>query len=75
MFMGWEIRSPPDVAKSDFICPSIGMCTSTRTAIDVACWPRDARMRLMKHDVNLGRAVFWDIKNRLPFRHHNRMGK
>ena len=20
------------------------------------CWPRDARMRLMKHDVNLGRA-------------------
>ena len=23
-------------------------------------------MRLMKHDVNLGRAVFWDIKSRLP---------
>lgn len=30
------------------------------------CWPRDARMRLMKHDVNLGRAVFWDMANRLP---------
>ncbi|PVV02805.1 hypothetical protein BB560_002731 [Smittium megazygosporum] len=30
------------------------------------CWPRDCRMRLMKHDVNMGRAVFWDIKNRLP---------
>jgi hypothetical protein len=30
------------------------------------CWPRDSRMRLMKHDVNLGRAAFWDIKNRLP---------
>lgn len=30
------------------------------------CWPRDARMRLMKHDVNLGRACFWDISNRLP---------
>ena len=30
------------------------------------CWPRDSRMRLTKHDVNLGRAVFWDIKNRLP---------
>jgi len=30
------------------------------------CWPRDARMRLMKHDVNLGRAVFWNIKNQLP---------
>ena len=30
------------------------------------CWPRDARMRLMKHDVNLGRATFWDLKNRLP---------
>lgn len=29
-------------------------------------WPRDARMRLVKHDVNLGRATFWDIKNRLP---------
>jgi pre-mRNA-processing factor 8 len=23
-------------------------------------------MRLMKHDVNLGRAVFWETKNRLP---------
>jgi pre-mRNA-processing factor 8 len=31
------------------------------------CWPRDARMRLMKHDVNLGRAVFWDIKVCLQF--------
>ncbi|KAL9939737.1 hypothetical protein V8E36_001554 [Tilletia maclaganii] len=30
------------------------------------CWPRDCRMRLIKHDVNLGRAAFWDIKNRLP---------
>eukprot|EP00286_Rhodomonas_abbreviata_P014338 CAMPEP_0181321322 /NCGR_PEP_ID=MMETSP1101-20121128/18616_1 /TAXON_ID=46948 /ORGANISM="Rhodomonas abbreviata, Strain Caron Lab Isolate" /LENGTH=2399 /DNA_ID=CAMNT_0023429127 /DNA_START=170 /DNA_END=7369 /DNA_ORIENTATION=+ len=30
------------------------------------CWPRDSRMRLMKHDVNLGRAVFWHIKNQLP---------
>ncbi|XP_023721205.2 pre-mRNA-processing-splicing factor 8-like [Cryptotermes secundus] len=30
------------------------------------CWPRDARMRLVKHDVNLGRAVFLYIKNRLP---------
>lgn len=23
-------------------------------------------MRLIKHDVNLGRAVFWDVKSRLP---------
>ena len=30
------------------------------------CWPRDARMRLMKHDVNLGRAVFWDMKVGVP---------
>lgn len=30
------------------------------------CWPRDCRMRRMKHDVNLGRATFWDIQNRLP---------
>jgi len=30
------------------------------------CWPRDCRMRLLRHDVNLGRAVFWDMKNRLP---------
>ncbi|CAA0831443.1 Pre-mRNA-processing-splicing factor [Striga hermonthica] len=30
------------------------------------CWPRADRMRLMKHDVNLGSSVFWDMKNRLP---------
>lgn len=30
------------------------------------CWPRDCRMRLVKHDVNLGRAVFWNVKNSLP---------
>ncbi|KAJ1723371.1 pre-mRNA-splicing factor 8 [Coemansia erecta] len=30
------------------------------------CWPRDSRMRLLRHDVNLGRAVFWDVRNRLP---------
>eukprot|EP00392_Amoebophrya_sp_AT5.2_P007183 g7197.t1 len=30
------------------------------------CWPRDCRMRRIKHDVNLGRAVFWEIQNRLP---------
>lgn len=30
------------------------------------CWPRDCRMRLMRHDVNLGRAVFWDLEGRLP---------
>jgi pre-mRNA-processing factor 8 len=30
------------------------------------CWPRDCRMRLLKRDVNLGRAIFWDISNRLP---------
>lgn len=30
------------------------------------CWPRDCRMRLVKHDVNLGRAAFWSVKNRLP---------
>ncbi|KAL9088513.1 MAG: hypothetical protein Q9159_003079 [Coniocarpon cinnabarinum] len=30
------------------------------------CWPRDSRMRLMRHDVNLGRATFWQLKNRLP---------
>ena len=25
------------------------------------CWPRDARMRLMKHDVNLGRFITLSI--------------
>lgn len=30
------------------------------------CWPRDCRMRLMRQDVNLGRAVYWELKNRLP---------
>ncbi|EPQ31507.1 uncharacterized protein PFL1_00840 [Pseudozyma flocculosa PF-1] len=29
------------------------------------CWPRDCRMRLVKHDVNLGLAVFWTVKNSL----------
>ncbi|AOW02650.1 uncharacterized protein YALI1_C15021g [Yarrowia lipolytica] len=30
------------------------------------CWPRDSRMRLMRSDVNLARAAFWEIQNRLP---------
>ena len=30
------------------------------------CWPKDSRMRLMRHDVNLGRAVFWEIASRIP---------
>ncbi|CCD23994.1 U4/U6-U5 snRNP complex subunit PRP8 NDAI_0C03340 [Naumovozyma dairenensis CBS 421] len=30
------------------------------------CWPRDARMRLLRQDVNLGRAVFWEIQGRVP---------
>lgn len=30
------------------------------------CWPRDARMRLMREDVNLGRAVFWEMQGRIP---------
>lgn len=30
------------------------------------CWPRESRMRLMRHDVNLGRAVFWEISGRIP---------
>lgn len=30
------------------------------------CWPRDARMRLLRPDVNLGRAVFWEMAGRLP---------
>ncbi|KAJ6264576.1 hypothetical protein Dda_0723 [Drechslerella dactyloides] len=30
------------------------------------CWPRDSRMRLMRHDVNLGKATWWLLANRLP---------
>ncbi len=30
------------------------------------CWPRASRMRLIRADVNLGRAVFWNVKNSLP---------
>lgn len=30
------------------------------------CWPKDARMRLMRQDVNLGRAVFWEIQGHVP---------
>ncbi|EMD31722.1 hypothetical protein CERSUDRAFT_100187 [Gelatoporia subvermispora B] len=33
---------------------------------DKRCWPRDCRMRLIKHDVNLGRVVFWNVKQSLP---------
>ena len=30
------------------------------------CWPQDCHMRLIKHDINLRRAVFWNIKQSLP---------
>lgn len=30
------------------------------------CWSKDSRMRLMRHDVNLGRAVHWEIAGRIP---------
>lgn len=30
------------------------------------CWPRDQRMKLMRHDVHLGRAVFWEMQGRVP---------
>ncbi|OWB80202.1 hypothetical protein B5S32_g4460 [[Candida] boidinii] len=30
------------------------------------CWPRDSRMKLMRHDVHLGRATFWEIQGRVP---------
>lgn len=30
------------------------------------CWPRDSRMRLMRQDVQLGRAIFWEIQGRVP---------
>lgn len=30
------------------------------------CWPRNMRMRLNKLDVNLGRSIFWEFKNRIP---------
>lgn len=30
------------------------------------CWPRDARMRLLRADVHLARAAFWQLRNRLP---------
>ncbi|SCU81555.1 LAME_0B07646g1_1 [Lachancea meyersii CBS 8951] len=30
------------------------------------CWPKDCRMRLVRGDVNLGRAVFWEVAGRVP---------
>lgn len=30
------------------------------------CWPRDSRMKLIRHDVHLGRACFWEIEGRVP---------
>lgn len=29
-------------------------------------WPKDQRMKLMRHDVNLGCAIFWEIRTRIP---------
>ena len=40
--------------------------TSVLSYKNKRCWPRDCRMRLFKYDVNLGRAVLWDLQNRLP---------
>ena len=31
------------------------------------CWLRDCYMRLIKHDINLGHAVFWNVKQGLPW--------
>ena len=31
------------------------------------CWPRDCHMRLIKHDVNLDPAVFWNVGQNLPW--------
>ena len=31
-----------------------------------SCFPRDCRIRLIKHDANLGCAVFWNVKQSLP---------
>ncbi|KAL3228560.1 Pre-mRNA-splicing factor 8 [Nakaseomyces bracarensis] len=30
------------------------------------CWPRDKRMRLIRQDVHLGKALFWEIEGRVP---------
>lgn len=30
------------------------------------CWPKASRMHLMRHDVNLGRAVHWEMARRIP---------
>lgn len=30
------------------------------------CWPRDSRMRMMRSDVTLGRAVHWEVAARVP---------
>lgn len=30
------------------------------------CWPRESRMRMMRHDVAFGRALFAEIASRLP---------
>lgn len=30
------------------------------------CWAKDQRMRLIRQDVHLGRAVFWEVQGRIP---------
>lgn len=47
-------------------CASQGFLGFTYTA-SIHCSSRaPCLLAVIKHDVNLGRAVFWDIKNRLP---------
>ena len=37
------------------------------------CWPQDCQMRLIKHDVNLGCAVFWNDKQNLLWQLNGRI--
>ncbi|KAF8194228.1 NUC071 domain-containing protein [Pholiota molesta] len=66
------IDSTLDTRRSSRPDPTLPLCQSRSYNNNVIgynnkrCWPRDCRMRLIKHDVNLGRAVFWNIKQRLP---------
>jgi hypothetical protein len=40
--------------------------TTMSLATVTNCWPGDYGMRLIKHHVNLGRTVFWNMKQSLP---------
>lgn len=60
-------REDADALVSDFLLDNPDPNTSNLIGYNThKCWPKDSRMRLMRPDVNLGKAVFWEVSSRVP---------